>query len=239
MLKVIGMILMLVDHIGMVFFEEEIAFRLIGRLAMPLFAYGIARGFHQTRSLKKYSLRLVGFAMLSQVPYWIMVFSVDSNTFKWQQFNIGFTFLGALLGLALYKRIQCTLDNSKMRNSLKRLKVIIDFMLMISILIAVTLLGCDYGAYGIVLVWVFYIFYVLRKDENMTLRMIILSTFILLFTGTNFQVIMQLVGGIGAFMMILYVRDKPFKRLKYLFYVFYPLHMLVLGVIKLVLLRIT
>ena len=44
MLKLIAMLTMLVDHIGLLFFPEIMAFRIVGRIAMPLFAYGIAQG---------------------------------------------------------------------------------------------------------------------------------------------------------------------------------------------------
>ena len=43
MLKLIAMLTMLVDHIGLLFFPEIMAFRIVGRIAMPLFAYGIAQ----------------------------------------------------------------------------------------------------------------------------------------------------------------------------------------------------
>lgn len=45
MLKLIAMLTMLVDHIGLLFFPEIMAFRIVGRIAMPLFAYGIAQGY--------------------------------------------------------------------------------------------------------------------------------------------------------------------------------------------------
>jgi hypothetical protein len=63
MLKLIAAVIMLIDHIGFVIFPEHIVFRLIGRLAMPIFAYSIALGFTKTRSYKKYLLRMGIFAI--------------------------------------------------------------------------------------------------------------------------------------------------------------------------------
>ena len=55
-LKIIALITMTFDHVGLVFNIE--AFRYIGRLALPLFCLMIAEGVIHTRSFKKYALRL-------------------------------------------------------------------------------------------------------------------------------------------------------------------------------------
>ena len=49
MIKLIAAVCMLVDHIGYIFFPEQLIWRLIGRISMPLFAYSIARGYEYSR----------------------------------------------------------------------------------------------------------------------------------------------------------------------------------------------
>ena len=53
-LKMIAMLSMLADHIGAVLFPEQILFRVIGRLAFPIFAYTLVEGFFYTHDIKKY-----------------------------------------------------------------------------------------------------------------------------------------------------------------------------------------
>ena len=55
-LKIIALLTMTVDHVGLLFNIEP--FRYIGRLALPLFCLMIAEGVIHTKSFKKYVLRL-------------------------------------------------------------------------------------------------------------------------------------------------------------------------------------
>ena len=56
-LKLLALITMTIDHIGMILFPHIPLFRIIGRLSMPIFAYMIAEGCRHTRNRKKYLLR--------------------------------------------------------------------------------------------------------------------------------------------------------------------------------------
>ena len=55
-LKIIALLTMTIDHIGLSY--DIMAFRYIGRLALPLFCFMIAEGAIHTKSFKKYALRL-------------------------------------------------------------------------------------------------------------------------------------------------------------------------------------
>ncbi len=68
-LKLIAMISMTCDHVGLQLFPEVLLLRIIGRLALPIYAYMIAEGCRHTRNRKKYLLRLAGLALLCQVVY--------------------------------------------------------------------------------------------------------------------------------------------------------------------------
>ncbi len=69
MTAALAAILMLVDHIGAIFFPGQIVLRLIGRLSFPLFAYGIAQGVAHTSNFPKYLFRILLAAVLSQPIY--------------------------------------------------------------------------------------------------------------------------------------------------------------------------
>lgn len=68
-LKIIAMITMTCDHVGMQLFPQLLWLRMIGRLAMPIYAYMIAEGCRYTRSRKRYLLRLAGMGALCQAVY--------------------------------------------------------------------------------------------------------------------------------------------------------------------------
>ena len=68
-LKIIALLSMTIDHIAKVFFDGNMIMVAIGRIAMPIFAFFIAEGFYYTRSKKKFILRLLLFAIISQIPY--------------------------------------------------------------------------------------------------------------------------------------------------------------------------
>ena len=75
-LKILAMITMTCDHVGMMLFPRFLWLRLIGRLAMPIYAYMIAEGCRHTRDRKKYLLRLLGMGALCQVVYFLAMGSL-------------------------------------------------------------------------------------------------------------------------------------------------------------------
>ena len=68
-LKILAMIAMTCDHIGVQLFPQTLWLRVLGRLAMPIYAYMIAEGCRHTRDRKKYFLRLFGMGVLCQAVY--------------------------------------------------------------------------------------------------------------------------------------------------------------------------
>lgn len=119
---------MIIDHIGVVFFPDMPIYRIIGRLAFPLYAWGIVQGYIYTRSLQNYQKRLLWLAVLSQIPF-MMIAGL--------KLNVIFTFLICIFILRLLE------SKWKERYSL---------IIIISIF---TLVFSDYGLYAILLVLIF------------------------------------------------------------------------------------
>jgi hypothetical protein len=69
LLKWIAIITMTIDHVGAIIYPEQPFFRIIGRLAFPIFSYLLILGSETTRNVKNYFLRLLIFAFISQIPY--------------------------------------------------------------------------------------------------------------------------------------------------------------------------
>ena len=66
-LKMVGIVLMVIDHLYEMFypFGIPLVFHMIGRACMPIFLFMAAEGFHYTRNRGKYLLRLL-------VGFWFM-----------------------------------------------------------------------------------------------------------------------------------------------------------------------
>lgn len=66
-LKLLAMLTMTLDHVGMLLFPRVMWLRMVGRLAFPIYAFFIAEGCRYTRSKGKYLLSLMAVAALCQV----------------------------------------------------------------------------------------------------------------------------------------------------------------------------
>ena len=78
-IKLLAIITMVIDHVGLFFFPHLQIFHIIGRLAFPLFAWLIAKGAKYTENINHYLFRLFVFALLSQVQYIMTYCLVDPS----------------------------------------------------------------------------------------------------------------------------------------------------------------
>ena len=72
-LHILAMLLMLCDHLQLTLLPELPILRCVGRLAFPLFAFMAVEGYLRTRSLKNYLLRLLMLAVISEIPFDLLV----------------------------------------------------------------------------------------------------------------------------------------------------------------------
>lgn len=69
LIRLLACVFMLIDHSGKMLFPQYPVMRMIGRLAFPMFAYGIAVGAVYTRNPMRYLTRVVLLALISQPLY--------------------------------------------------------------------------------------------------------------------------------------------------------------------------
>lgn len=69
LLGLIAIFCMICDHLGAAFFPREMWMRVVGRIAFPLYAWGVAVGAEHTRSLERYALRLFALGVVAQPFY--------------------------------------------------------------------------------------------------------------------------------------------------------------------------
>lgn len=91
-LKLIAIVAMTLDHLTWTLwpgYSREwwvVLFHIAGRLTAPIMWYFIAEGYHYTRNLKKYALRLFFLALLSHFAY-AFCFGIPFIPFKTTAFN--------------------------------------------------------------------------------------------------------------------------------------------------------
>lgn len=92
-LKILAMVAMIVDHLGVALFPEQVELRVIGRIAFPLYAWCMVVGCVKTRSMPRYILRTFAMALICQPLYMLAL------GYSWQDLNILFLLTLALLAI--------------------------------------------------------------------------------------------------------------------------------------------
>lgn len=180
LLKLLAILTMVIDHIGYMYFPDETLFRIIGRLAFPIFAYQIAIGYSRTSNLKKYTWRLFLFALIAQIPY--SFFSPDME-FSFIHYNVLFTFLAAIGMLYAYDTGILKLKSFiKDKNFLHLLYCILLLSLTAAIIVLPEVLSfiikgfyIEYGLLGLAMILLFHIFE--KKTAAAMISVVILYVF--------------------------------------------------------------
>jgi hypothetical protein len=219
---------MLIDHIGFLFFPDNLYFRFIGRLSFPIFAFLIANGYFHTGNVKKYLFRLFLFFLICQIPYTFFFGGI--------QLNIFFTLF---LGLSLIYLF----DSLKQKFGLKISWLIFSWVL-VGVFVFNLFVKFDYDFYGILTIFFFYLFYhskfkTFLAELVLNLVYLFLAAYLYLanndylaeILNINFVSVFQILS-LGALVFIFLYNQKPGYRFKYLFYIFYPGHLIVLYLIK-------
>ncbi len=86
--KIIALISMIIDHIGVIIFPENQDLRIIGRIALPIFTFLIAFGFTKTNDPTSYFLKLFFVFICIQIPTTWYLYSQEDPTISPYYMNI-------------------------------------------------------------------------------------------------------------------------------------------------------
>lgn len=245
-LKLVALVSMLMDHLAkavfctgilsdILGFSGDLYLRTmmmaVGRLAFPIFAWFAAEGCKKTTDPKKYLLRMLIFALLSEIPFRLCFYGRVSG---FTTSNVIFTFLYAACGIfatqwLLQKKVPYALS------------VLVPSLFAVAIC---WIQYTDYNAWGCALVL---LLYYMPGEKG---KLLLLGTWITLFQliwkgsnggsltwiyGNDYNLLLQwMVEMLSVLFLAAYNgkkgTDKPWA--KWLFYVFYPVHLMILYLIR-------
>lgn len=204
-LKIIALTTMLIDHIGIMFFPEMGMLRIIGRIAFVLYAFMLAEGFFYTKNLNKYIYKVFLWSFLSEIPFDL---AIHGKWFYFGEQNIFFSLLIGLLGMKFIKQ-----DKS----------IFGKITIMVLCVLVAILLRVDYSWYGVLLIFVFYLFreygikYFIGQGLNIAAAFKLLSFQFFAFLG---------------FLPVLLYNGNRGRKIGDIYYSFYALHLVIFNTIK-------
>lgn len=236
-LKMIGIVLMVIDHIHQMFYMlgVPIWFTMIGRVCAPIFLFMTAEGYTHTRSRGKYMLRLwAGYVVMSFMSYAIQrllpLYNVVlmNGIFGTMFLSVLYMWLcDVIVGGLREKRIHLVvlgLLGMAVPYGLSYLVLPLasasPMLMMVYISLVPTLLFVEGGYTWVLLAVLFYLLRRRRWLQMLALAAVAALTYAL---AGGFQWLMVF----AAIPLFLY-NGKPGKRSKYFFYVFYPAHIYIL-----------
>ncbi|MCR5304626.1 MAG: conjugal transfer protein TraX [Lachnospiraceae bacterium] len=260
-LKAIALVTMTMDHIPAAVFEPllsyrsaalspgvlnainvfELIFRFFGRIAFPLFLFMMVEGFFFTHDRKKYCLRLLLFAVISEP---ILDLAVAYNGFGieglriWDPSiqNIYFTLLIGFISvwcihISLDKFQEKGISPLDFRDKDKRMQSLKPILVIIAVSIiasgAAIFIKCDYSFRGVLPLIMGYLFH----RYNATAKQVFLA---ILITICIFN-FLELVGFLTLPFIQTYKGNPGRKLNKWFFYAYYPAHLAVLCLVRLLL----
>ena len=230
-LHIMAMLFMLCDHLWGTIVTGNDWLTCIGRLTFPIYAFMIVEGYFHTKKLKKYVLRLLLFAVISEIPFNL---AMGSSLFFPIHQNVLWSFLISIGFIHWNEKV-------KEKQLWKRILVGVATICIGYLVGIITFV--DYYNAGIFMVLVFYFFR--GKKWWCYLGQFIclwyinfemlggLSYEIDIFGQTHF-IARQGLALLALIPIWLYKGKQGYhsKPLQYFYYVFYPLHLLILGLLK-------
>lgn len=220
-LKIVAAVAMVVDHVAWAFVPTESALgqvmHFIGRLTAPIMMYFVVEGYHHTKNLRNYALRLGVFALISHLPYRFFVdgqWPLSAGRIQLNPTSFIYSLFVGLISLMVW--------NSD------RLSFVVKGFLIFGLCVAAKPGDGSYFAVLMILAFGAY-----RGDFRWQARSyvaIVLATLVLsggIFVWYRF----------GMFLAVPLLRQYNgtlggSKNSKWFFYVFYPLHLLILGLLR-------
>nr|WP_300093942.1 TraX family protein [Sedimentibacter sp.] len=210
-LKIIALATMIIDHYGAIFQSGENIYRIIGRIAFPVYCFLLVEGYFHTGDVKKYGKRLLLFAVVSEIPFDLAFYGKIGFAHQ----NIFFTLFIGLAAIYLIENKEGKFNFNK------------------SLVIAATgilamVLSVDYSIMGVIYILSFY--YTRNFPRK---KQILYMAGIMLFTNLMSSPLQQF--SLLALPLIYFYNGEQGLKNKFLqimFYAAYPLHLMLFYFLK-------
>lgn len=232
-LKIIAYTTMFIDHVGAFVIQPYTdanletmgyrmmrlldtayeACRIIGRIAFPLFCFMLVEGLFHTHNRWRYLIRLLIFAVLSDIPYDLADGGILPN---WEKQSVMITLSIGLLVLILMEEIKKLTISVNVRNLLIFLPVAGGALLA-------HFAKCDYSFRGVLVISALYLLYPLFTLDR---KAYVVGGGILFFWEWMNKY--SRVTASIAYIPLYFYNGEKGKGAKWFFYCFYPVHLLLL-----------
>ncbi len=224
-LKLLAALFMLTDHTGLIFFPKCDIFRIIGRLAFPMFAFFVAEGCRYTKNRLKHFLTLFLLALGIQIVYFFAVGQTNMSVFVTFSFSV----------LLIY-----ILDNIKdlISKKEKTLGIIMLSLLFVLVSVAAALLDklfiVDYGFIGVMTPVFASLCHTresspeqIKKYDTKLISLLCMAIPLILHIIFD-EKWYQFFSLLSLPLLYCYSGKRGSLKLKYFFYMFYPAHLVIL-----------
>lgn len=214
-LKLLAALFMTIDHVGVLLLPHVIVLRILGRLALPIFAYMIAEGCRYTRNRLRYFGSVFALGVLCQIVYYLAERSL--------YFSILITFS---LSIATIYALQDWKEQKTPRSAL------VFFGAVAGVYALNRVFAIDYGFWGCMLP-VFAAAFQKTAWDRPWVNLGMLGLGLLVLAADLGQIQYYALPALP--LLACYNGRRGRWKLKYFFYLFYPLHLVLLQGIALLL----
>ena len=227
-LKIIAIIAMTIDHIadllypGMPNIFISNVMHIIGRLTAPIMFFFICEGYHYTKNVKNYISRLFIFALISHFAY-CFAFGINFIPFStgdiFNQTSIMWTLAWAVVALHILHG----------KNNLKEWQ-----KWLLIILINLITFSSDFSSIAVMAILFMY-----DRRDNLKGQMISMMVWLSIYALISYLFVSKTYGLIEMTAILVYPLLKKYNKergktkwLKWFFYLYYPLHLIIIGVLR-------
>ena len=225
-LKLIAALSMLIDHVGVILFPQYVIFRVVGRLAFPIFAFMIAEGCRYTRNKMRYLFTMFGVGAVCQT----VLFLYNRST----QMNVLITFSLSVLLIFAFAWFKEEFFAETPRVWWLLGKALLFGALLCGVGVLGLYLDLDYGVEGVLLPLFAALLHPpkgtprthLHALDDPRLHALLMAVAMLLLAISDGA--LQFFSFFALPLLLMYSGKRGKWRLKYFFYIFYPAHLLLL-----------
>ena len=228
-LKLIAIVAMTIDHLTWTFmpgFDQAalpVLLHCIGRMTAPIMFFFIAEGYHYTKDLGKYIKRMLIFAILSHFAYALCfggTFIPFQNGMIFSQTSIIWSLMWGLIALAVAKS-----EDPRMTKAIKWLLVIGCVLISLpadwsaAAPMAIVLVGLNRGDFK-------------KQMLGIFIPVALYAAGYAIFFNVTYGLVQLAVALSFPFLYTYNGARGKWNGMKWLFYIYYPLHMTILGLIR-------